>query len=240
MIWGDNDRPVLGPRIGLSFVDLVSGGFGAAFFLFLVFATLPMDLAGGRGGGSRFMELIVSWNDPELLVGLQVTFQPAGVVSAPRMLEPRDRAMWRIDPRSGALNVRNGKKFFRDGWVAGVALPDQPPLWSHDCSGAPCLRSTILRLTDPCPGTYNFQVLAQGLSAPLAKEIEKLAEVTAKLVWPQRAGVSDQEADPVVLFRQQDQSVPAPQALKFGGQDSITIFASTGADLDHCEKPSAP
>jgi hypothetical protein len=240
MIWGDNDRPVLGPRIGLSFVDLVSGGFGAAFFLFLVFATLPMDLAGGRGGGSRFMELIVTWNDPELLVGLQVTFQPTGVVSAPRMLEPRDRAMWRIDPRSGALSARNGKKFFSDGWVAGVALPDQPPLWAHDCPNAPCPRSTILRLTDPCPGTYTFQVRAQGLSAPLAEEIEKSAEVTAKLVWPQRAVVSVQDADPVRLFRQMNQSTPTAQLLTFGGQNSITIFASTGAHLDHCEKPSAP
>ena len=47
---------------GLSFVDMVSGGFGAAFFLFLIFASLPIEeQSQDGGGGSRFVEIWMTW-----------------------------------------------------------------------------------------------------------------------------------------------------------------------------------
>ena len=49
--------------IALSFLDLVSAGFGGAVFLFIIFATLPISEKrdGGGGGGSHFIDLWLEW-----------------------------------------------------------------------------------------------------------------------------------------------------------------------------------
>ena len=46
----------------LSFLDIVSAGFGGAVFLFIVFASLPIDTrAPAKGGGGRFIDILVEW-----------------------------------------------------------------------------------------------------------------------------------------------------------------------------------
>ena len=53
--------------IALSFLDIVSAGFGGAVFLFVVFASLPIDTrAPATGGGGRFIDVLVEW--PRLAV----------------------------------------------------------------------------------------------------------------------------------------------------------------------------
>ena len=46
----------------LSFLDIVSAGFGGAVFLFVVFASLPIDTrTPATGGGGRFIDVLVEW-----------------------------------------------------------------------------------------------------------------------------------------------------------------------------------
>ena len=56
----------------LSFLDIVSAGFGGAVFLFVVFASLPIDIRPpDTGGGGRFIDILVEW--PRLSAGEQET-----------------------------------------------------------------------------------------------------------------------------------------------------------------------
>ena len=66
--------------VALSFLDIVSAGFGGAIFLLVIFATLPIaERHGGGGGGSRFIDLYLEWSrvsfdgyQVEALVELQI------------------------------------------------------------------------------------------------------------------------------------------------------------------------
>ena len=49
--------------VALSFLDIVSAGFGGAVFLFVIFASLPIDtLAPAQGGGRRFIDVQIEWS----------------------------------------------------------------------------------------------------------------------------------------------------------------------------------
>ena len=53
--------------LALSLLDIVSAGFGAAVFLFVVFAALPLgEPRPGGGGGSSFIDLHLEWDRPEI------------------------------------------------------------------------------------------------------------------------------------------------------------------------------
>ena len=48
--------------VALSFLDIVSAGFGGAVFLFVIFASLPIDtVAPAQGGGRRFIDVQIEW-----------------------------------------------------------------------------------------------------------------------------------------------------------------------------------
>lgn len=53
--------------LALSLLDIVSAGFGAAVFLFVVFAALPLgEPRPGGGGGSSFIDLRLEWDRPRI------------------------------------------------------------------------------------------------------------------------------------------------------------------------------
>lgn len=60
----------------LSYIDMVSGGFGAAFFLFLIFVSFPIETSSTPSNGSRFLDVWVSWEDPDVSVFSKVEFTP--------------------------------------------------------------------------------------------------------------------------------------------------------------------
>ena len=69
-----------GGSVALSFLDIVSAGFGGAIFLLVIFATLPIaERHGGGGGGSSFIDIYLEWSrvpfdgyQVEALVELQI------------------------------------------------------------------------------------------------------------------------------------------------------------------------
>lgn len=58
----------LGNPFAMSFLDTVSAGFGAAFFLFIIFASLPIVQSSGMLGSSQFIELEITWADPGISI----------------------------------------------------------------------------------------------------------------------------------------------------------------------------
>lgn len=54
------EEPESGPDTGLSYLDIVTAAFGGAVFLLFIFASLPLDRAGG-GGASCYADLQLAY-----------------------------------------------------------------------------------------------------------------------------------------------------------------------------------
>lgn len=130
--------------LALSFIDTISGGFGAAFFMFLIFASLPLDTPTASGGATRFMEIWLTWTSADELA--EITLDYGGGRKIVRM-----SAENAPDPLTGAISVSgapwkeahsNGFSWFGDRGMAGTQT---------DGTGQ---YGTRLRLADPCPGEW--------------------------------------------------------------------------------------
>jgi|GEM_PF-1879702 len=143
----------------LSYIDMISGGFGAAFFLFLIFVSFPIERASTPSNGSRFLDIWVSWEDPEVSIFLVVEFQPApGGTTTPREYSLNSSAMTR-NRATGEVTYSASEAPF---WVrfaeAGYSSGGDRGMQRADKTRA----AQWLRFSDPCPGTY--RILVDGLS----------------------------------------------------------------------------
>lgn len=143
--------------IGLSFIDLVSGGFGAAFFLFLIFVTLPITVVETGGGGDQYIDLRLEWESAtrlEVVVG----FTPEdGTVE--RYLRLSDRDV-RVDPASGEVTTLDAP-FWQDLFVFGYAGRSESRMQPADGT---VRTATLVRMIRPCAGRYRFFVNATGFA----------------------------------------------------------------------------
>lgn len=155
---------------GFSFVDLVSGGFGAAFFLFLVFATLPLDSGSAPGGGDRFIGIWLTWD------AVDESYEPI-IEFRPQPSHQGEVEVWRRYRLSeGRLSAQNefgevttsglGEAPFWSKLLAAgfsdamspalrayVSVPDDPSL--HNVEGKAGL---WMHFIDPCPGSYRVRI----------------------------------------------------------------------------------
>lgn len=149
---------------GLSFIDLVSGGFGAAFFLFLLFVTLPITVQSSRGGGAEYIDIRLKWSGNVRLEPI-VGFTPKdGTLE--RYLRLSASGI-KVNEQTGM--VRHAKTpFWEELVVFGYAgrgtarmrdLPYDPAVAVTDET------VTLMRLTRPCPGTYRVFVNPMGFYA---------------------------------------------------------------------------
>ena len=81
---------------GLSYLDIVTAAFGSAIFLLFVFATLPLDQAGGAGA-DQYIDLQVEFNS-STQIELQIARNGQLVF---RTLDPA----FNPDPRTGASRL---------------------------------------------------------------------------------------------------------------------------------------
>lgn len=143
--------------IGLSFIDLVSGGFGAAFFLFLIFVTLPITVVETGGGGDQYIDIRLEWESAtrlEIIVG----FTPdEGTIE--RYLRLSDRDV-RVDPASGEVKTLDDP-FWQDLFVFGYAGRAESRMESVDGT---MRTTTLFRMIRPCAGRYRFFVNATGFA----------------------------------------------------------------------------
>lgn len=127
--------------LALSFIDTISGGFGAAFFLFLIFASMPFEDLPAAGGASRFMEIWLRWKSAADL--MEITLEHESGVRI--RLTSKDFA---VDPFTGELQSNSDRALWRVAQVNGFSWFGETRM-SNDEAAA-----TRLRLADPCPGKW--------------------------------------------------------------------------------------
>lgn len=232
----------VGSGATLSYIDMISGGFGAAFFLFLIFVSFPIEISSTPSNGSRFLDIWVSWEDPEVSVFSVVEFTPAPKgTTMPRALvySLNSRAMSR-DPGTGEVTYSGrAAPFWTDFAEAGYGSGGDRGMRQSDTGHA----AQWLRFSDPCPGTY--EIFVAGLS-PRDRLIELLLENSAPPPVPGRVRVIVSDGgDPVLLPDGDPEGARVEVAFTLGGKpvevdvgQPIEISGNAGAQgasVLHCE-----
>ena len=150
----------VGSGATLSYIDMISGGFGAAFFLFLIFVSFPIETSSTPSNGSRFLDFWVSWDDPGVSVFSVVEFTPTPKGTT----TPRAR-LYSLNSRAMSRNFGTGEVIYSGA---------EAPFWSHFAEAGygrggdrgmrqvDAKRSAQwLRFSDPCPGEYRILVAGQ-------------------------------------------------------------------------------
>ena len=139
----------------LSFLDTVSAGFGAAFFLFVIFASLPVISSGGRQGSSQFVEFDIWWNNEDAV--LEFALRPPGDASDWIPLSGQEvssslrygQLQW--NERAEVPNAwREAYAFGQSEWGA-VSRRNDPPEAGES-------RRVRIRILGPCPGLWQMGV----------------------------------------------------------------------------------
>lgn len=235
---------------GFSFVDMVSGGFGAAFFLFLVFATLPLDSGSTPGGGDRFIGLWLTWEEDD------ETYEPI-LEYRPPMTYRGEAGSWRRYRLSeGTLSAPNefgevtapgfrNKPFWTRLLAAGFSNAVSPALREYDTSSTQPERAGLwMHFADPCPGSYRVRI---NRNAGFQGHLADILQARATATWTMALTAPGQSAD----LSQVDAIDPTAD----GGLDALAPLVvvrpneadeharlffvikeprKKGSDLDHC------
>lgn len=134
----------------LSFLDIVSAGFGGAIFLLVVFITLPIATEGGGGGGStRYISIALNWPSIRLsngteawpLIELQIEHNKTRISTM--YIDP--------DPDHDILPP------LRQRWKMAI-LSGFDASNRYHAIGENAEREVQLRIVDPQSGEWNFYV----------------------------------------------------------------------------------
>lgn len=136
-------------NVELSFLDIVSAGFGGAIFLLIIFATLPVQSPESGASASRFIDLRLEINNPFALMEIQtfvngkLSFRSRGIGIE---IHPLTGKVWSATRLPAAQIIAslldNSKKY-------GKAIN------LLNSQGA---RIISLRFLDPDPGVWSFKV----------------------------------------------------------------------------------
>ena len=237
----------IGQNIGgtptLSYIDMISGGFGSAFFLFLIFVSFPIDTASTPSSGSRFLDIWIEWRDESAFAYTEVEFTPEqskDLVPASFRYSLNSQTLHR-DSSSGLISYHGTAPQF---WVgiaeAGFSQTGRGGLMRQSKSGL--LRGQWLRFADPCPGTYMLSV--GSLSPGDLTELLAASQQRRTVLGNIRVMVSDGEnvvflpsAPPATLDFEYETGLGA-QPTQIAFEDSIVVDSSSNApeaSLLHCE-----
>lgn len=232
----------VGSGATLSYIDMISGGFGAAFFLFLIFVSFPIETSSTPSNGSRFLDIWVSWEDSEVSVFSVIEFTPASKgTTTPRALlySLNSRAMSR-NPGTGEVTYSgHAAPFWARFAEAGYGSGGDRGMRQSDTGHA----AQWLRFSDPCPGTY--KIFVAGLS-PRDRLIDLLLQSNSPppVLGRVRVIVSD-GGDAVLLPDGNPEGARVEVAFTLGGEPvevdvGATIEISSdaggqGASVLHCE-----
>lgn len=177
----------IGGRSTLSYIDMISGGFAAAFFLFLIFVSFPIETGSTPSSGSRFLDVWVEWNDEDVYANLVVTFTPeeiVGVPVKPLVVTLNSRTLTRSGSTAKIIYSGKAPPFWTGISEAGFGLSGDTPLKRMDKDGGHWV-GMWMRFSDPCPGKYEFAVASHGVAA------QRLFEKSFNVVARARAIVAD-------------------------------------------------
>lgn len=215
-----------GLGIGLSFIDLVSGGFGAAFFLFLLFVTLPITVIEAGGGGDQYLDIRLEWQGNVRLEPI-IGFTPVdGFVE--RYLRISGPGMG-YDAVLGEVNG-GGSPFWRDLFIFGYAGSGQDRM--RLVGGAPTRTATLLRLIQPCPGRYRvfvnpIGVYAQGFS--LNARYNSVYSLSLRIADDGGAREESRDEVPIEVGRRSG-DFRAPASTREGPSSAVDIEGLTDPD----------
>ena len=228
---------------GFSFVDMVSGGFGAAFFLFLVFATLPLDVGAPGGGGERFIQIWLTWPGGD---NASVTFEPIVEYAAS---ETTDWKSYRITggqlrQTGHFVNMHYGtgaKAFWANVFGAGFSDAGGTTLRMADKEGSEW-SGLWLHFSDPCPGRYRIRI---NRNAGFRELLFSHEAVSDNYPFTLTLDIASIERERLTIHSQlvSENNELAPLiALDSGTNDSSESYefeinepVIAGPDLDHCE-----
>ncbi|MDW9817145.1 hypothetical protein GOB25_19130 [Sinorhizobium meliloti] len=216
-------------NLALSFIDTISGGFGAAFFLFLIFASMPFEESSAIGGASRFMEIWLRWQSVSDLMEITLVHESGAKIR----LTARD---FEVNPYNGTLKSASGIQLWRSAQANGFSWFGEDSMKN----GANSISGMRLRLADPCPG--NWQMTATLHSRPageawLGKAVEVPHEANVRVF----DGVS-KNTDYVLELQN---IIPgASIVLKWktdeGVGEQIHVLAPPRQELAYCPMPASP
>ncbi|MEL0437945.1 hypothetical protein [Phycobacter sp. K97] len=225
---------------GFSFVDMVSGGFGAAFFLFLIFSTLPLDIGSRGGGGDRFLQIWVDWNGGE---AANVTLEPI-IEFAPS--ESNDWLSYRMSTgrlrQTGDFGDMQFRFRHRIFWThvfgAGFSDARSTAMTRIDENGVD--RSGFwLHFSNPCPGRYRIALNRNaGFRDLLVSRERAVDEETPYNVRVEAPGMAEVKAG---VFKHDDATLTnyVTWSASSDPQDAEVINIAEprikGVDLEHCE-----
>jgi len=247
-----------GDTFGFSFVDMVSGGFGAAFFLFLVFATLPLDSGSPTGGGDRFVELWLTWEAPDETYEAIWEYQPPASDTGARARWQQFRfseGTLSAPGEFGHVSALGSTQtpFWSRLLATGFSEALSPALRQFDSGGVETTTAGLwMNFADPCPGRYRLRINRNtGFLGHLADRREAVAgsqwrlELTAPgqrrefTVIREHSEAASITADsvsqsgidafaPLVILRPDEDDLA--QQVHF----EIEEPRKKGSDLDHC------
>ncbi len=230
----------------LSYIDLISGGFAAAFFMFLIFVSFPIETASTPSQGSRFLDVWVEWQDNEVRANLIVTYTPddaAGVLAQPLTISLNSTVLSQ-SPKTGKITFSGSQRVFWTGIAqSGFGLSGDSPLQRIDSEGQ-TWAGMWMRFSDPCPGTYDISVASHGVSMQgllaLLGDPGKVRDITARARLILSDGTNDttfvpNDGSEGVEFRFNSGIESVPTAMP-GGPVIIERAPSTApSSLLHCE-----
>ena len=230
-------------RLGLSFVDVVSGGFGAAFFLFLIFATLPFEEEPTHSGGSHYVDIVVTWHP--WLVYLNLIVEHSSASGTVRRLDLTDHRRFRIE-HDGSVSARTdgeSHRFWDQAMAAGVARRGTAALRDGADDQQ---RATWLRLTRPCPGELTLRLAPDGVHGSILVTDDLRVHAQVHLTIADATGPRSVTLEEVVIRESTEQGYKESTGDVFrvhpedsGHEPSSLMIEVEPMDIgDYCDKAS--
>lgn len=136
----------------MSFLDTVSAGFGAAYFLFIIFASLPIVQSGGMLGSSQFIELEIAWKDPGVAIYPIVHFNGKAI------------AIHQNVPSTGAILADGHEESYPGVWQKAFSFGGSPYGTQEILRGSnKKSRGLKVNILGPCTGDWKFELVMESL-----------------------------------------------------------------------------
>ena len=114
-------RPALNP-FTMSFLDTVSAGFGAAFFLFIIFASMPIEKSSGMLGSEEYIQIELWWSSSQYNLDL-IVVPPGGSHQRLYLDQKRSASGGAIieDPITGKVGDLPGREKWQKAYINGTS-----------------------------------------------------------------------------------------------------------------------
>lgn len=139
----------LASPFAMSFLDTVSAGFGAAFFLFIIFASFPIVFSSGMLGSSQFMEVEITWDDPGISIYPVIYFNGRAITVKENV------------PETGAIIADGHTETYPGVWQkafsSGSSLFGTQGIYDTTANE----RGLKINILGPCTGDWKFDLVME-------------------------------------------------------------------------------